>query len=500
MNIIRATKIFDELFIKSFVCQDGCAVNDVNLGEWIARAVLLNNNYTIQGTTYLRNPVISHVDALGTVNNITFQADRILLNHQRQRIYRNVNIGNPANPLRKLTFENIYLNYLNGQNFTDFQSSLVQRPSAMQRPIAANVASNMQFEEPLTIENLECFGQVNGINFSELTAMNYNRLSELYRAMIPELRTVEDTFVGEARAKIFDRMALRQILVANTVQKMYKLNDMRRKNEDELFAVLIQESDAKRVQFYAWSDDAKRLTPAEGERLNARLVVGHSSLNFHCSIFTEYSLILPNEPIIDLSVVALDSMELIVVQTRLNNDFTQSFYHSNGSGFDKVYHIEALNRLSIEPAPFTIGDHDCILIHNYENATSFDILSVKTFQEMPKDLQMLNFDTQQVGQMKQLIAGNGEILVVLGMDDLLTIIDYKSDQKKIARTIHNASEVAARTFERMVFIAVSIVAENQSAYAIEIYRQVLNHPSAPRNIFHRVFLASFTDTQGINLD
>lgn len=264
MNIIRATKTFSGLRIRNLVCQNGCSVNEVDLGEWIAKAVLVNNNYTIQGTTYLRNPVISHVDALATVNNMTFRADQILLKTPRQSIYRDVHIGNPENPLQKLTFDSIYLNYLNGQNFTDFQLSLIQRPPTTQRPIVAKVATNMQFAEPLTIENLECFGQLNGVDFSSMAAINYNRLSEYYRAMIPELRSVADTFVGEARTKIFDRMALRQTLLVNEMQKLYKLNSMQGLNGDALYAVLSQEADAKRVQFYRWSVDAKRLIPTEG--------------------------------------------------------------------------------------------------------------------------------------------------------------------------------------------------------------------------------------------
>lgn len=265
LNIVRASKTFNSLRTNNMVCPiEGGSVNGVDIGEWIGKAALLNNNYTIQGTTYLRNPVISHVDALGTVNNMTFRADSILLKQKHQRIYRNVHIGSQSNPLQKLTFESIYLDYLNEHNFTDFLLSLIQRPPSTQRSVAANVATNMQFTEPLTIENLECFGQVNEVNFSTFSATNYNRLSEFYRAKIPDLRTVADTFVGQARAKILDRMVLRQTLLANTMQRMYKLNDVQRDNGDQLYVVLSQEADAKKIQFYGWSDDAKRLTAADG--------------------------------------------------------------------------------------------------------------------------------------------------------------------------------------------------------------------------------------------
>lgn len=196
---------------------------------------------------------------------------------------------------------------------------------------------------------------------------------------------------------------------------------------------------------------------------------------FYYSIrfIAEISLHLPNEPVVDLTVVALDAMELIVVQTRSNHDFTQSFYRSNGSAFDKVYHIEASNRTTIAPATCTIQARGCILIHTYQNATSFDILHVNASHEVHADLQMTKLGTQDVGEMKQLIAGNGRVLVILGIDHVLTILDYDFQPKKIERTIRDASEVAARTFEQMVYIAVSTITES-SAHAIQIYRQV-NH-------------------------
>lgn len=209
---------------------------------------------------------------------------------------------------------------------------------------------------------------------------------------------------------------------------------------------------------------------------------------------------LPNEPVIDLTVVAVDAMELIVVQTRSNDDFTQSFYRSNGSAFDKVYHIEASNRTSISPAPCTIQGHGCILIHTYQNATSFDILHVNASHEVPADLQMTKLGIQDVGEMKQLIAGNGRVLVILGIDEVLTILDYDLQPIKIERSIGDASEVAARTFEQMVYIAVSTITEN-SAHAIEIYRQVVckplvNNLGSNKLIF---FLHLLADTQRADL-
>lgn len=194
-------------------------------------------------------------------------------------------------------------------------------------------------------------------------------------------------------------------------------------------------------------------------------------------------------------------MELILVETRSDRDFTQSFYHYNGSVFNKVYLIEALNRTTIAPAPFTIDGHDCIIFHNHQNAASFDILyvNVNESQKMPHDLQMLKFDTQQTVEMKQLIAGNGEVIVILSIDDVLTVIDYASKSKKHNQTVHNASNVAARTFERNVFIAVSTTSENRLMHTIEIFRQAAcDRKNNQSNAKIMSFFRNFADIQRIN--
>lgn len=186
--------------------------------------------------------------------------------------------------------------------------------------------------------------------------------------------------------------------------------------------------------------------------------------------FAELTLNLPNEVLIDLSFVAFDSMDLIIVQTQSDTDFTQSFYRSNGNGFAKVYHLESLNRTEIVSAPFVTDDHNCIILYNHEVPTSFDILAVNVQNETSADLEMSHLDTQETDQLRQLTAGNGQILVTLDVHDVLTVIDYKFKPQKLRLSMRNASKLSAKSFGPTLFIAVSVVSANRSATAIEMYR------------------------------
>lgn len=154
MNLIRAEKSFKSLSINQLLCHAGCSVQGVDIDEWISKGVLLDMNYTIQGTVFINDAAVSYIEALGRVNNDPFNSLTILLKHSDQRIDRIVTIGPNANPINvtPLTFNEINANYINGHNFTAFIQNRVTRGPANQ--INANILSNLQFVEPVTFENL----------------------------------------------------------------------------------------------------------------------------------------------------------------------------------------------------------------------------------------------------------------------------------------------------------------------------------------------------------
>lgn len=150
------------------MCQDGCTLQEVDMDDWITKSALTGLNYTIQGTTYAKGPVISYIEALGLVNNMTFNSQTVLLTHSPQTMNSTVTIGNrlTTNRIHSLTFENMYVNFINDQNVTEFFENLVLKDGIGND--AGEIFSHLAFSDRVNFENLTIKYQINGINMYEI--------------------------------------------------------------------------------------------------------------------------------------------------------------------------------------------------------------------------------------------------------------------------------------------------------------------------------------------
>lgn len=144
------------------------------MDDWITKAALTGFNYTIQGTVYAKGPVISYIEALGLVNNMTFNSQTVLLTNTQQTLNGAVTIGNrfSADRIHSLTFENLYVNFINDQNVTEFFENLVRKDGVGND--AREIFSNLEFSDRVDIENLAINYQLNGINLYGATSQNPN--------------------------------------------------------------------------------------------------------------------------------------------------------------------------------------------------------------------------------------------------------------------------------------------------------------------------------------
>lgn len=163
-NIIRAPKRFQSLSMVSLWCQYGCTMQGVDIADWFSNAVFTTTNHTIQGTVYARNAIIQHVEALGLVNNMTFNSQNLLLKNRPQRVNGNLIIGNrdankfdPAS-MNSLTFDNLIVNSLNDRNVSEFFSNLILRNNTD----ACEVDTDLEFKDRLDIDDLIVTEQFNG--------------------------------------------------------------------------------------------------------------------------------------------------------------------------------------------------------------------------------------------------------------------------------------------------------------------------------------------------
>lgn len=191
-NIITAPKRFRSLTIDRLVCQDGCTLQAVNMQEWISKAALTGLNYTIQGTVYASNPVISYVEALGTVNNITFNSQTLLLTNTAQILDGVVTIGNrlATDRIHSLTFDNLNVNFINDKNVTEFFGNLVQKDAIGND--AGEVFSQLEFADRVEFDNLTIVDQLNGIHVQAITSQKHFLYGNQFRAAANELDSIAD--------------------------------------------------------------------------------------------------------------------------------------------------------------------------------------------------------------------------------------------------------------------------------------------------------------------
>lgn len=243
MNIVRASKHFRSLTIDRLTCQDGCTVQGVDMGDWIGKSVMSNLNYTIQGSVYIRNPIISYIDALGLVNNVTFDSQNILLKSADQYFDGPVTIGN-RNSLSSLTFDNLNVNFINDKNVSEFFENLIRAGDTD----VGEIFTNMIFMEPVEFLDLNV-SELNGVDMDQLTAAD-----QQYRAAAAELDVMVDKLAQRDKFKHFDQPIVRQTFPLE-VQGLRKLLGY------EFAFVAFNHSN---IQLYLWNSTMKTLQENNG--------------------------------------------------------------------------------------------------------------------------------------------------------------------------------------------------------------------------------------------
>lgn len=161
-NIIHAPKRFHSLNIDRLVCQYGCTMQGIDMADWISKAVLTASNQTIQGTVYARDAVISYVEVLGLVNNMTFNSQNILLKSVPQKLNGALTIGDDnfgPNSIKSLTFNNLIVNSINDQNVSEFFTNVIQRGE--DGIDVSELYTDLEFTDRLYIDNLIVTSQSN---------------------------------------------------------------------------------------------------------------------------------------------------------------------------------------------------------------------------------------------------------------------------------------------------------------------------------------------------
>lgn len=287
-NIIYADKNFENVKINHLICGGQCTLQYVNMGEWISKTVMVYSDYVVQGITYIENPIIANVNVLGTVNNQTFNSNTILRKSTEQNILGNVYIRNKPYQVATLTFGNIYLNYINSYNFSEFYNSLVLRHRRSE--LNANIFSNIQFLQPLWIDDLYV-DVINDRNFSVLSNTEVNHLTDQFRNKVKKLNRIrdeiDDRVTMAVNFKYLDHFTWAQTLNGINLEKISIVDSM--PNNDAVFVGLSNTLNTSSMVWYEWNEDTSNLVPINGNKpyLILQLHTFHNQSEF--LIFSRYS-------------------------------------------------------------------------------------------------------------------------------------------------------------------------------------------------------------------
>ncbi|XP_055320364.1 uncharacterized protein LOC129577415 [Sitodiplosis mosellana] len=431
LNIIRATKRFRSLQIDRLECRDSCTVQGVDMDDWISRAAMIGLNHTIQGTVYAQNPILSYIEASGLVNNMTINSQTVLLKKTPQTLKGPLIIGNRSriDSINSLTFDNLYVNFINDKNLTDFFGNLVKKDGRGND--VGNIFSDLEFSDRVNFDNLNILGLLNGINVNEIMSQDHFVYGDQYRTAANELDTLVDKLVRRERFKHFKRFAVRTTFSLD-IQGLQKLFGY-----DFQFVALNNSN----IQLYTWNVTTKTL---DGNNI---------------------PLALPeNMVIIDLTVLPADPMHFLVIQMKnlYNGQFVRQFYdYRNGLERAQVVH-EIVTDTETTIEPFNLDARHCFIQYRKFNATQFDVqcMDVVADSESKQQQQLMKvhqIDVKKTSEIYKIASGYANAIILWYINGEIESRWYDTQNRKAdscIRLFTNVTAVAVKQFDKNKFVTV----------------------------------------------
>ena len=204
---VTGHKIIDELQVRNIKCPDVCVIHDVNVVEWFMNAIRNNRNHTIQGVTYLQNPIVyGNIKVLGYVNDSTFDANTFLLKSTDQVIKSDVTVQTKFPKKRKIypsMFESLYLKSVNEINVNKFFDNVARYSDSRNSPNGIEINSKLKFKKPLVVQHLQSNeNKLYGVNISQIQSeMDYGHKLNDFETNLQSLHFVGNALIEDLHSK-----------------------------------------------------------------------------------------------------------------------------------------------------------------------------------------------------------------------------------------------------------------------------------------------------------
>lgn len=102
------------------------------------------------------------------------------------------------NGLLPLSFVNVQLDSINGKNLNDFYVNIVYKD------VPVSISTRLEFNEPLTVDNLQLHSDFSGFNLNELiTQVQLYQLVTNYNEHLEHMSVIGHAIVDELKSKSF---------------------------------------------------------------------------------------------------------------------------------------------------------------------------------------------------------------------------------------------------------------------------------------------------------
>ncbi|XP_013105411.2 uncharacterized protein LOC106085638 [Stomoxys calcitrans] len=152
--LITAPKKFKDIAIGNLITDDpSSTLQGITVSSWIKDAVYLYENFTIYGTTKMSSlNIFNNLSVLGTLNNISFNDNSLLLQDREQNIPGNLRIiSKLISEKRFLTnnIENLYTDSVNSEHVPRLMDNLILFSNNVEIP------NYVIFKQPLNVEKYQ---------------------------------------------------------------------------------------------------------------------------------------------------------------------------------------------------------------------------------------------------------------------------------------------------------------------------------------------------------
>ncbi|XP_055917893.1 uncharacterized protein LOC129950099 [Eupeodes corollae] len=446
-NTITAPKQVESAKIKDLYCSPRSTVNDVDLTEWIYNTVFVYENYTILGRTTVDSAIIySNIEVFGTVNNMTFDEENLLLRDKDQVINGNVKIVTKF-PKEKLilsnSIEELQADSINGININEFFKNQIMEDD-IKMPV--NLESSIVFENSVSAEHFESEEELRD---SKVKSFDYNLMNNKTVKAFGQLEEIVER-LGKTYKNTkyylshFEQKQTMPIQAQKVISLTLSVNDQ----FVDVIGVL-KDNEDNNLFFYRWDFYQQQFV-----------------------IDKNLSWLPHRKALMDIFRVAFGNAEYVAIRKSLQNTFHPQVMSMETEGLEGVINdnkspemIEALE----------LDDQNCF-VANKENNKSLGVYCV---DHGDKGLKFVHKNDINREGVMQIVSLEKNLIVIL-LNDSVEIWKpnepEKCKQKIPAVTPSQIAAVVAGDSEKFIAICSKIKPKSFHHGLVDIYRSTEDKP------------------------